>query len=284
MRRVLVTGVRAKTGAPLADVLSARGDVHVRGGTRDPSGVDLANVQAVPFGWDDHDTWGSALNGVDAVFVVRPDREDTPELISRFLRSSDPQLHVVLLSEVDGGYFGEEEWAPRVERAVHESGRTWTVLRPTWFMQVFSDSRFMLDDVVQRGVLAFPSAGQSVSWIDARDIAAVAERALTEDGHQGRTYELSGPEALSLPETARQLAGALDRPVQHVEITLDEALEGTTGFARQNDAGALERVRLGMAGTVTQDVQAVTGRRARTFAEFLHEDAAFRPASEWRRG
>ena len=110
-----------------------------------------------------------------------------------------------------------------------------------------------------------------------------AERALTEPGHDGRTYELSGPEALSLPETARRLAAALSRPVEHVETTLDEALAGTVGFARTNDAGAFERVRLGMAGVVTTGVQDVTGRPARTFDDFLGEDAALAQASATRR-
>ena len=75
-----------------------------------------------------------------------------------------------------------------------------------------------------------------MAWIDARDIAAVAERALLDEGHAGRVYELSGPEALSLPRTAEQLSPVAGHPVTHREITIDDATAGTKGFERDLSA------------------------------------------------
>lgn len=177
----------------------------------------------------------------------------------------------MLLSEFDIEYFAAEDWAPRVERAVRDSARTWTVLRPGWFMQVFTDSRFWLGDLVEHGRLPFPSGGQPVSWIDARDIGAVAARALLDTRHEGRIYELSGPAALTLPRTADVLAEAVGRPVEHVELSMEEAVADTEGFERRNTEGAFERIRLGRAKGVTQTVEHVTGRPARSLRDFVDD-------------
>jgi uncharacterized protein YbjT (DUF2867 family) len=173
---VFITGVRAKTGAPLAHLLADEPDVRVRVGSAEPASVDVPGVTPVRFSWDDPTSWASAADGVDAMFVVRPDRPDAPQLISELIAGTPPHANGVLLSELDGGYFWPDDWAPRVERVVLDRGRTWTILRPGWFSPVFADERFMLDDI-RSGRLPFPSAGQRIAWIDARDIAAVAARA-----------------------------------------------------------------------------------------------------------
>ena len=177
-----------------------------------------------------------------------------------------------LLSELDRGYFGPDDWAPRVERAVREGGRPWTILRPGWFMQVLADPRFFLDDLVQEGRLPLVTGGGAVSWIDSRDIAAVAARALLGDGHEGRVHELTGPEALTLVETAEVLGSVLGRTVRPVELTMDEALAGVDDdFQRRNDEGAYDRIRTGMFGTLTDTVEQVTGRPPRTLREVAAE-------------
>lgn len=273
MRHVLVTGARAKTGAPLTDLLAQDGAVVVRAGSRDVRLLesDRDRVEAARFDWDDRATWEGAVDGVAGVFLVRPDRPDAAELAADLLAMTPRGAHVVLLSELDRGYFGPDDWAPRVERAVRGSGRPWTILRPGWFMQVFTDPRFMLDDLVRDGRLPLVSGGQAVSWIDARDIAAVAARSLLDDGHVGQVYELTGPEALGPGETATVLGSAMGRPVRHVELSMEEALEGVEGFLRRNDEGAYDRIRRGMFGVVTDTVEQVTGHPARTLRQFAAE-------------
>ena len=95
-------------------------------------------------------------------------------------------------------------------------------------MQVLTDPRFYRDQVVDAGGLPFASGGADVAWIDARDIAAVAERALLEEGHAGQVYEITGPEALSLPRVAELLSDASGHAVRHQELTIEEAVAGTT--------------------------------------------------------
>ncbi|MCZ2860677.1 NAD(P)H-binding protein [Blastococcus sp. VKM Ac-2987] len=269
MTRVLVTGVRGKTGAPLAELLVARPGVEVLGGSSSPAKVDVDGVTPTHFSWDHPAGWSAATDGVDAVYVVRPDRADAPELIGALLDATPLRTHVVLLSERDADQVGPDGWAVRAERAVRSSGRSWTILRPGWFMQVFTDPRFYRDQLVDTGELPFAGGGASLAWIDARDIAAVAERALLDEGHAGRVHELTGPESLSLPRTAELLSRAAGRPVVHREVTIDDAVAGTEGFARELDVLTFERVRAGVFAVVTDAVERVTGRPARTMEAFL---------------
>lgn len=274
MARVLVTGARAKTGAPLVDRLSRRDDVDLRAGSSDPTRLGLADDSGVRFSWDDAGSWAPATDGVDSLFLVRPDREEAPDLVSGLLATTPKWAHVVLVSEADGGYFDDGAWARRVENAVTRSDHSWTLLRPGWFMQVLTDPRFFLGDIVNHGRLPFVTEGQPVAWVDTRDIAAVAERALLEPVHHGQVYELSGPEALSLTQTAHLLTGAARRPVRHIELTMEDALAGAEGFARDNDFGAFDRVRKGISATITDTVERITGSPATSLRDFLDDHSA----------
>ena len=239
-------------------------------------------MRGTAFSWDDPAGWPAATDGVDAVYVVRPDRDDAPRLIEDLLRATSAHTRVVLLSEQDADWFEPGTWSLEVERVVRESGRSWTVLRPSWFAQVFTDDRYLRGDVLA-GRLPFPADGAALAWIDARDIAAVAERALLEDGLAGRVLELSGPEALTLPETAAALSEVLDRPVQHVDVTIADAVAGAEGFAAWEFQVTYERVHAGVFAVVTDTVELVTGRPARTFREFLidhRDELTARPAED----
>ena len=269
MTRVLVTGVRAKTGLPLAKLLVARPDVEVLGGSSDPSTVSTDGVRPTAFSWDDPAGWPAATKGVDAVYVVRPDRPDAPELIGALLDGLPEQTHVVLLSEQAADHLAPDAWALRAEHAVRSSGRRWTILRPSWFMQVFTDPRYHLDQVAVRGELTFSSGGASVAWIDARDIAAVAEHALLDPGQAGQVHELSGPAALSLPRTAELLSAATGRPVAHREVPIEDVLAGSDGFERALTELTSRRVHAGSSAVVTDTVERVTGRPSRTLEAFL---------------
>ena len=270
MTRVLITGVRGKTGVPLAELLAARPGVDVLGGSSDPSSITLDGITPTAFSWDDPSGWAAAIDDVDAVYLVRPDRADAPDLVAALLAETPRDARIVVLSEWDADSFAPGSWALRVERTVRDSGHTWTMLRPSWFMQVFTDQRFYRDEIAEHGRLPFAGGGATVAWIDARDIAAVAERALLDEGHDGRIYELSGPEAITLPRTAEMLSSALGRPVSHVEITIADAVADLPeGFERDVFVWTLRRVHDGVFSGVTDAVEQVTGRPARTLARFL---------------
>ena len=113
---------------------------------------------------------------------------DAPERIAELLAGTPRAAHVVLLSEQDAETFAPDSWALRVERAGPRGrSRSWTGSRPSWFMQVFTDPRYYRDAILRRGAADLERRARRVAWIDARDIAAVAERALLGAGHAGRT-------------------------------------------------------------------------------------------------
>ncbi|MDO9352566.1 MAG: hypothetical protein Q7T55_02660 [Solirubrobacteraceae bacterium] len=268
MQRILITGVRGKTGVPLARSLAVRDGVEVLGGSSDPSTITLDGVVPTAFSWDEAGHWPSALTDVDAVFVVRPDRPDAPELIKALLAITGERTRVVLLSERDVDWFEAGSWAHRVEEVVKGSERSWTILRPSWFLQVLADSRFMRDDLMD-GTFPFAGGDAEIAWIDARDIAAVAEHALLEDGHDGQTYELSGPEALTSADIAAQVSEALGHPVERVDLSIGDAVVHLDGFDRELTVITFERVRAGSFAGVTDTVERVTGQPARTLGQFL---------------
>ena len=271
MTRVLVTGVRGKTGKPLAESLAARPGLEVIGGSGDPATVRIDGVCPVAFSWDDPAGWAAALDGVDALYLVRPDREDAPELVASLLTTTDAR--VVLLSELDADQVGPGGWALRVEQAVRDSARSWTIVRPGWFMQVFTDERFYRDLLVGGGELAFPSGGRPIAWIDARDIAAVAEESLLDTAHDGQVHEITGPEAYTLARTV-ELLSAGGRPISYRDVSVDDAVQGEEGFQRELDTLTFERVRAGIFATVTDTVERVTGRPARSLPAFVREARA----------
>jgi len=276
--RILITAVRGKTGSALAERLASRDDIELRGGSSDPRLVDARGVVPVDFSWDRPERWPAASTDVDAVFVVVPLRADAPALVASYLATTPPTTHVVLLSERDPERSGTQGWSARVEHSVRTSGRSWTLLRPGWFMQVMSDPRFLRDEIAG-GRFGFPHPGASVAWIDTRDIAEVAELALIDRRHVGRTYELSGPESFPPARVAKILSEALDRPVAYVEPGDGEALDGTSGFERELTALTYERVRDGHFAVVTDAVPRLTGKPARSLQAFIAEAAA---AGAWK--
>ena len=115
------------------------------------STVTIDGVGPTAFSWDEPSGWAAAIDGIDAMYVVRPDRADAPDLVGALLAETSHRTRVVLLSERDADYTGPDGGATRAEHAVRDSGRAWTILRPNWFMQVFTDPRFYRDQVQQRG-------------------------------------------------------------------------------------------------------------------------------------
>ncbi|WP_335334208.1 SDR family oxidoreductase [Actinoalloteichus caeruleus] len=181
---ILVTGATGRTGRRVARLLGNAG-VPVRLAAR--SGP-------VRFDWWDQDTWDPALTGAAAVYLVPL---DGAALTRAFVERAAALgvRRVVLLSGrgVDvPGYLGDGNGGGDThihgERAVRDSGLEWTILRPGWFAQDFSEGFFR--EAVLAGEVRLPTGDGSATFVDAEDIAAVAVAALTEDGHVGETYEL----------------------------------------------------------------------------------------------
>ena len=209
----LVLGGTGKTGRRVAQRLQAAGH-PVRMGSR--SGQP-------PFDWNQPETWAPALRHVASVYMTYypdlaiPGAVDSVRAFTEQAKASGVQ-HLVLLSGR-----GEEE-AQRAERVVQESGVNWTILRCSWFAQNFSEN--YLVDAVRSGEVVLPAGDVGEPFVDADDIAEVAVAALTEDGHAGQLYELTGPRLLTFAEAVADIAKATGREIRYIQVTPEQYVSG----------------------------------------------------------
>ncbi|GIJ71465.1 hypothetical protein [Virgisporangium ochraceum] len=263
-RTVLVTGARGKTGRPVVDLLRQHPDIVVREGSSQPGAQTR-------FSWEDASTWPDAVDGVDAVYLMRPDVPDAPDLVARLV-DVDPKAHVVLLSEQGAGELSAGHWARRVEDAVVGRAGSWTVLRPSWFHQVLTDPRFYRDDVRDRRALGLPSGGGRIAWVDARDIAAVAVAALVAPAeHRGRAYTVTGPAALTVADLAADLSTRLGHEIRADDPAPERTVEGLDPFTTDILLDLYERVRTGGFADLSPAVERVTGRPPTPAGAFIAE-------------
>lgn len=278
-RTVLVIGGTGTTGKRVVSRLRDRG-VPVRAASR---GGD------VRFDWDDPETWGPALEGAGSVYITPLDAPPprTPALVERAVAAGVRRLVLLSARGVDvPGHFGSDTVIAHGhlegERAVRESGASWTVLRPSWFAQNFSEGAFR--DGVLSGELALPVGDGRSAYIDADDIADVAVAALTGEGHDGKVYELSGPRALTVTEALGEISRATGRRMRHRDgdeegFVRDMAEWGVPAEEARMWANALTPIRTGGDAVVADGVDRALGRGPRDFAAFADTAAA---AGAWK--
>lgn len=263
---ILVLGATGKTGGRVMQRLQARG-VPTRAASR---------TAQPPFDWSDPYTWAPALNGVSAVYITYfPDLAvpGAPEAVGELARLAGEHgvQRLVLLSGR-----GEEE-AQRSEEVVKAAGIDWTILRSSWFDQNFSEG-FLVDAVVE-GVVALPVDAVREPFVHADDLADIAVAALTEDGHAGQLYEVTGPRLLSYAEAVAEIAAATGRDVRFETISVDEFEGGLAQAGLSDDEAWLVKylfseVMDGRNESLTDGVQRALGREPRDFADFAREAAA----------
>jgi uncharacterized protein YbjT (DUF2867 family) len=269
---ILVTGAAGTVGSEIVKGLTAAGAAFKVGfRNRKPAGVD-----AVALDLDRPETIAPALAGCDSVFLLS--NTVAPELnLVRAARDAGVG-RVVKLS-----VFGAAEeavsfarWHRPVERAIEESGLAWTFLRPNGFMQNLVN--FLGAGIREQSTLALPADDAKISHVDARDVAAVAVRALTEPGHAGKAYTLTGPEALDYGQIAQTLSSVLGRTLRYISISsADYRQASVTAGVPEGYADALADLfryyRTGAAAAVSGDVQLVTGRAPIAFEQFARDHA-----------
>jgi uncharacterized protein YbjT (DUF2867 family) len=262
----LIVGGTGKTGRRVAERLQARG-MPVRIGSRS---------SAPPFDWEDRATWAPALRGATSAYVSYfPDLAvpGAPEAIAAFteVALANGTRRLVLLSGR-----GEEE-AQRAERVLQESGADWTIVRCSWFSQNFSESFFL--EPLLGGEVALPAGSVGEPFVDVEDIADVAAAALSEDGHVGQLYELTGPRLLRFDEAVEEIARAAGRPIRYVPASIGEFTAGLAQEGVPDDVVSLlaylfTEVLDGRNAHLTDGVQRALGREPRDFAQFARDTAA----------
>jgi uncharacterized protein YbjT (DUF2867 family) len=175
-----------------------------------------------------------------------------------------------------------ESGARRSEQALQAAGSDWTVVRSSFFAQDFSEDE-AFSGGIDGGVLAFPAGAVAEPFVDAGDVADVAVAALTEDGHAGQVYEVTGPRLLTFAAAVDEIATATGRTIEYVPITGHQLVAGLrdagvpTEFATLLTALFTE-VLDGRNAHLTDGVQRALGREPRDFADYVRETAA---AGRW---
>ena len=263
---VLVTGASGKTGTRVTHGLEARG-VTVRAASR--SGP-------VPFDWDEHATWGPALEGAAGLSIAYapdlavPGAADTVAALAAMAVDAGVR-RIVLLSGR-----GEEN-AELAERLVRDTAPDATIVRAAFFMQNFSESVFL--EGILEGELALPVGDVPEPFVDVEDVAAAMVAALSEEGHAGRLYEVTGPRMLTWREAVAEIGRASGREIDYVAVP-------PAGYAAALAAVGLApeitellmylftEVSDGRNASLTRGVQEALGRPPRDFAAYAAGVAA----------
>ena len=262
----LVLGGTGKTGRRVVERLANRSvptRVASRGG--DP-----------PFDWGDKGTWDAALDGVTAAYIsYAPDLAipGATDAIRAFVERAVERgvRRLVLLSGR-----GEEE-AQLCELIIQRPEVEWTVVRASWFCQNFSEGEFF--DMVLAGEITLPAGDVPEPFVDVDDIADVAVAALTEDGHAGQIYELTGPRLLTFAEAVDEIAQASGRTIRYIQIPPEAFAAGVAEAGLPEDILWLlnylfATVLDGRNAYLADGVRRALSREPRDFAEFARQTAA----------
>ena len=265
-KTILVLGGTGKTGRRILKRLRGSG-VPVRTGSRSAG---------QPFDWADRATWAPVLQGVGPVYVsYYPDLAvpNAPEAVGAFaeLAVASGVSRLVLLSGR-----GEEE-AQASEKLIQSAGVEWTIVRSSWFSQNFSEDYLL--EPVRDGEVVLPVGNVPEPFVDADDIAEVAVAALTEDGHAGQVYELTGPRLLTFAEAIAEISAATGRRIGFAQVSPEDYAYALT--ARGVPQGVVELLMYlfttvldGRNAQLADGVQRALGRRPRDFADYATDTAA----------
>ncbi|MEU6250883.1 NAD(P)H-binding protein [Glycomyces sp. NPDC047010] len=269
---ILVTGATGKVGRRLIEIL--------RDGGHDVRAVSRSTP--IPFDWTDESTWDAALEGVAAVYIIAPDHPFPADAfvaaavkagVRRVVAQSGRRIQdLAALAGVGPEAIGMYA----AQAAVEASGVEWTVLQPNNFNENFSEGDYY--PFVLAGEVALPLADTTEPLIAAADIAAVAAAVLTEDGHDGRVYELSGPESLSTADAVAAIAAASGKPVAFRAETPEEHDAGLRAAGLPEDLVVFlnlmyEFMRGGAMSATADGVERVLGRGPIRFADWAADTA-----------
>lgn len=277
---ILITGSTGKIGQHLIDALQAKGVAFKALARSEASAAALAakNVVVVRGDLTDPVSFKAALAGVDTLFLLSSSADPYVQEAPALAISKAAGVKKIVKLSVNGASADASNpflrGHGRVERLLEESGLAWTFLRPSFFMQnwvVYNAPG------IAAGQPVYANAGEGrMGMIDTRDIADVAVVTLTEPGHEGRIYDLTGPEPLSYAQVTAKLSALLGREVAYVPVPDQAAYQAIQGMGMPADyAWALvtlnQGVRRGFADAATQTVELVTGHPARSLDSFLAE-------------
>jgi uncharacterized protein YbjT (DUF2867 family) len=280
MKRTLVIGATGTVGRQVVSQLASNG-APVRALARNPDTANLPpQVEVMRGDLTIPDTLDRCLNGVDAVFLVWTAPQ--PAVEAALERIAKRPRHIVFLSaplKTPHPFFQQPNparaLALQIEQCIETSGAEWTFLRPGMFA---ANSRHFWGPQIRSGnTVRWPHLSSCTAPIDERDIAAVAVRVLTENGHAGMEYVITGPQSLSQYEQISTIGRVIERPLSIEEISPEEARQSGLGMppAAVNMLLDAWSAAIGLPAYITSTVGEITGTPARTFLDWASDNAAY---------
>jgi uncharacterized protein YbjT (DUF2867 family) len=277
---ILVTGATGTIGRDVAKRLSEKG-VSVRAAVRDQAKARRqfgSNIALAPFDFENEKTFSGALEGVEKVFLLPPLLPNQLAVMNAFVDAAKRAgvRHIVKLSAIGA----DDEKRPTAikghaanEQHIRESGVAFTFLRPNSFMQ-----NFFTYFPPRNGAIYLPWGNGTASFVDTRDIASVAAKVLTSDGHEGKIYTLTGPATLGIADIARILSEMTAREFKYVDVpeaaARDGMLQARVPPWQVDLVMELHAVnKQNRWSAVTSDIEKITGNPPTDFAQFARDHA-----------
>jgi uncharacterized protein YbjT (DUF2867 family) len=287
---ILVTGATGQAGSEVVRALREHGH-EVRAFVRDPdkaSSLFGDTVELATGDFADPRAVRAALEGSEQVVLSGPDRPTRVEWESGLIDAAVATgvRRIVKISSIvaePGSAVAFWDWHGRIEELLRESGVAAVILRSSFYM---SNLLASAEQVAREGRLYAPAGDARTAMIDPRDVGAAAAAVLSTTGHDGRTYVLTGPEAITYRQVAATLSAATDRGVEFIDVPDKAATQGMIqnglpGFVAEQIVQVFAMLRLGMAEQVTPTVESLTGRPPRDFTAFARDHARlFAPVAE----
>ena len=271
MSRILVVGASGTVGSELSRLLVAQGETVVKATSRRPGAADEVQLDLVS-----QAGLKAAFDGVDrAFFLAPPGHADQDALLAPLINEAKARgLKKVVLLSAMGANADENAPLRKAERRLEASGLAYNIIRPNWFMQNFNS--FWLHGIQTAGQIFLPVGNAKGSFIDARDIAAVAARLLTSEVFANLDFDLTGPRALDHAEVAAILTQTTGKQIGFTDITPDAMLQGLLGAGiPQGYAEFLVLIlgyfKAGYAERTTDAVQQITGQVPRTIEQYAKD-------------
>jgi len=282
---ILVTGGTGTSGGEIVSQLAATG-TPFRAMVRNPGKAAALRITGVEIAIGDlskPETLGPALKGIDQVMLLLGSTPNQVELESNLVEAAKKAgiRHIVKLSAMTADPDSQSlfpRWHGQIEQQIRDSGIAWTFLRPTFFMQ----NLLGLAGMVKQGTIYQPAADSKAAFVDTQDIAAVAVEALSEPGHEGYAYDITGPELLSYHDIARIFSEVLGKPVAYQDIPPIAAKQAMMGMGMPEWTAdgvnqLMDQMRAGQYAKLSTAVEEVGKKEPVSLKAFLTEHAgAFR--------